>query len=80
MRTFRVARKLASIVRGTLGATGVNLFVRMARSPFRTSDFHVQRHTRYPNDGFGAQLSTIPTPIRPDERRWTIAEAIRFGG
>jgi len=76
MRTFRVARKLASVARSTLGAGGVNLFVADGEIAFQdVPHFHVI--PRYPNDGFGltfperysqppgrAELETIAAAIR----------------
>jgi len=54
MRTFRVARKLASVARSTLGAGGVNLFVADGEIAFQdVPHFHVHVIPRYPNDGFG---------------------------
>jgi diadenosine tetraphosphate (Ap4A) HIT family hydrolase len=78
MRSFRVARRLSSIVRNTLGATGVNLFVADGESAFQdVPHFHVHVIPRYPKDGFGltfpdsysqppsrAELETIATAIR----------------
>lgn len=78
MRAFRVARHLSSVVRATLGATGVNLFVADGESAFQdVPHFHVHVIPRYPNDGFGltfpesysrppsrAQLETIATHVR----------------
>lgn len=77
-RTFRVARKLAGVVRTTLGAAGVNLFVADGEVAFQdVPHFHVHVIPRYPKDGFGltfprtydqpparAQLDTIATAIR----------------
>jgi histidine triad (HIT) family protein len=81
MRTFRVARKLASVVRGTLGATGVNLFVADGEVAFQdVPHFHVHVIPRYPNDGFG--LSFPDSYAKPPGRAAleTIAEAIRSAG
>jgi len=78
MRTFRVARKLASVARSTLGAGGVNLFVADGEIAFQdVPHFHVHVIPRYPNDGFGltfperysqppgrAELETIAAAIR----------------
>ena len=77
-RTFRVARKLAGVVRTTLGAAGVNLFVADGEVAFQdVPHFHVHVIPRYPKDGFGltfphtydqpparAQLDAIATAIR----------------
>jgi histidine triad (HIT) family protein len=78
MRTFRVARKLSSAVRSTLGASGVNLFVADGETAFQdVPHFHVHVIPRYANDGFGltfpdgyghppgrAELETIAAAIR----------------
>ena len=54
MRTFRIARRLASVVRQTLGAGGVNLFVADGEIAFQdVPHFHVHVIPRYPKDGFG---------------------------
>jgi histidine triad (HIT) family protein len=81
MRTFRVARKLASVVRSTLGATGVNLFVADGEVAFQdVPHFHVHVIPRYPNDGFG--LSFPDSYANPPTRAAleTIASAIRAAG
>jgi histidine triad (HIT) family protein len=53
MRTFKVARRLASLARHTLGAGGVNLFVADGEIAFQdVPHFHVHVIPRYPNDGF----------------------------
>jgi histidine triad (HIT) family protein len=81
MRTFRVARKLASVVRTTLGATGVNLFVADGEDAFQdVPHFHVHVIPRYPNDGFG--LSFPDSYANPPGRGAleTIASAIRAAG
>jgi histidine triad (HIT) family protein len=78
MRTFRVARKLSSVVRTALGASGVNLFVADGETAFQdVPHFHVHVIPRYPKDGFGltfpdsynqppsrAELETIAAHIR----------------
>jgi histidine triad (HIT) family protein len=78
LRTFRVARQLSAVVRSTLGATGVNLFVADGESAFQdVPHFHVHVIPRYANDGFGltfpdrynqppgrAELETIASAIR----------------
>jgi histidine triad (HIT) family protein len=78
MRTFRVARKLSSVVRSTLGASGVNLFVADGEIAFQdVPHFHVHVIPRYPNDGFGL---TFPDRYgQPPARAAleTIAAAIR---
>jgi histidine triad (HIT) family protein len=81
MRSFRVARKLASVARSTLGATGVNLFVADGETAFQdVPHFHVHVIPRYPNDGFGL---TFPEHYgQPPNRAAleTIAAAIRAAG
>src|SRR5437879_7336326 len=78
MRTFRVARRLGALVRDTLGAGGVNLFVADGEVAFQdVPHFHVHVIPRYPNDGFGLtfpqayehpparpQLDAIDTALR----------------
>ena len=81
MRTFRVARKLSSLVRGTLGATGVNLFVADGETAFQdVPHFHVHVIPRYPNDGFG--LTFPERYAQPPSRAAleTIAAAVRAAG
>ena len=78
MRSFRVARQLGSIVRKTLGAAGVNLFVADGETAFQdVPHFHVHVIPRYPKDGFGltfpAKYSQPPSRAELE----TIAEAIR---
>ncbi|HYM95954.1 MAG TPA: HIT family protein [Candidatus Sulfotelmatobacter sp.] len=78
MRSFRVARKLSSVVRKLLGAGGVNLFVADGETAFQdVPHFHVHVIPRYPNDGFG--LTFPATYDRPPGRAEldTIAGAIR---
>jgi histidine triad (HIT) family protein len=78
MRAFRVARQLASIVRDTLGAGGVNLFVADGEVAFQdVPHFHVHVIPRYPNDGFG--LTFPPTYNKPPSRAEleAVAAAIR---
>jgi histidine triad (HIT) family protein len=81
MRTFRVARRLASAVRSTLGAGGVNLFVADGEVAFQdVPHFHVHVIPRYPNDGFGL---TFPERYgQPPGRAEleTVAAAIRAAG
>jgi histidine triad (HIT) family protein len=81
MRTFRVARKLSAVVRGKLGATGVNLFVADGETAFQdVPHFHVHVIPRYPNDGFGL---TFPERYNQPPQRAeleTIAAAIRAAG
>jgi diadenosine tetraphosphate (Ap4A) HIT family hydrolase len=78
MRAFRIARELAALVRRTLGARGVNLFVADGEVAFQdVPHFHVHVIPRYPKDGFGltfpraygqppsrAELDTIASAIR----------------
>ena len=81
MRTFRVARKLSSVVRSTLGATGVNLFVADGETAFQdVPHFHVHVIPRYPNDGFG--LTFPERYAQPPSRAAleTIAAAVRAAG
>ncbi len=78
MRSFRVARHLGSVVRQTLGAAGVNLFVADGEAAFQDiPHFHVHVIPRYPSDGFGltfpAKYSQPPSRAELE----TIAEAIR---
>jgi histidine triad (HIT) family protein len=78
MRSFRVARQLGSVVRKTLGAAGVNLFVADGEAAFQDiPHFHVHVIPRYPKDGFGltfpAKYSQPPSRAELE----TIAEAIR---
>lgn len=81
MRSFRVARQLASIARAKLGATGVNLFVADGETAFQdVPHFHVHVIPRYANDGFGL---TFPDAYgRPPSRAEleTVASAIRTTG
>ena len=78
MRTFRVARKLASVARHTLGASGVNLIVMDGESAFQdVPHFHVHVIPRYAKDGFGL---TFPSSYeRPPARAQldAIAAALR---
>ncbi|MGH7763257.1 MAG: HIT family protein [Candidatus Dormibacteraceae bacterium] len=78
MRSFRVARKMASIARAILGAGGVNLFVADGEVAFQdVPHFHVHVIPRYPNDGFG--LTFPPSYDKPPSRAEleTIAAAFR---
>jgi|SRR5215471_7576344 len=79
-RAFRVARKLSSVVRHTLGASGVNLFVADGEVAFQdVPHFHVHVIPRYPKDGFG--LTFPHTYEHPPARAQldAIANAIRAG-
>lgn len=78
MRSFRVARQLGSVVRKTLGAVGVNLFVADGEAAFQdVPHFHVHVIPRYPKDGFGltfpAKYSQPPSRAELE----AIAEAIK---
>ncbi len=78
MRTFRVARKLATVVGPTLGAGGVNLFVADGEVAFQdVPHFHVHVIPRYAGDGFG--LSFPPGYGEPPSREQleTVAAALR---
>lgn len=78
LRTFRVARKLSSVARSTLGASGVNLFVADGETAFQdVPHFHVHVIPRYPKDGFGL---TFPAGYNQPPQRAeleAIAAAIR---
>jgi histidine triad (HIT) family protein len=81
MRAFRVARKLSSVARTTLGATGVNLFVADGETAFQdVPHFHVHVIPRYPKDGFG--LTFPATYSQPPSRAQleAIAARIRAAG
>jgi histidine triad (HIT) family protein len=78
MRTFRVARRLASAARHTLGASGVNLLVMDGEAAYQdVPHFHVHVIPRYPQDGFG--LTFPSTYERPPARAQldAIAAALR---
>jgi histidine triad (HIT) family protein len=81
MRTFRVARKLAAVVRPALGASGVNLFVADGEVAFQdVPHFHVHVIPRYPQDGFGL---TFPSSYEHPPARAqldAIAAAVRAAG
>ena len=81
MRTFKIARLMASAVRARLGASGVNLFVADGEVAFQDiPHFHVHVIPRYPKDGFG--LTFPETYDRPPVRAQldAIAAAIRAAG
>jgi histidine triad (HIT) family protein len=81
MRTFRVARKLSSAVRSTLGASGVNLFVADGEMAFQDiPHFHVHVIPRYPNDGFGLTFPTTYSNPHPRAELDAIAAVIRTAG
>ncbi len=78
MRTFRVARHLSEVVRHTLNAGGVNLFVADGEVAFQdVPHFHVHVIPRYPNDGFGLTFPRNYTEPRSRVELETIASAIR---
>ncbi|GAC1690882.1 MAG: HIT family protein [Candidatus Dormibacteraceae bacterium] len=78
MRSFRVARQLGSIVRTTLGAAGVNLFVADGETAFQdVPHFHVHVIPRYPKDGFGLTFPSSYNQPTSRAQLETIAEAIR---
>lgn len=54
LRAFRVARRMASLARHTLGATGANLLVMDGEAAFQdVPHFHIHVIPRYAGDGFG---------------------------
>ncbi|GAC1671900.1 MAG: HIT family protein [Candidatus Dormibacteraceae bacterium] len=78
MRSFRVARQLSSIVRTTLGAAGVNLFVADGEAAFQdVPHFHVHVIPRYPKDGFGLTFPSNYNQPTSRAQLETVAEAIR---
>lgn len=78
MRSFRIARELASLVRRTLGARGVNLFVADGEVAFQdVPHFHVHVIPRYPNDGFGLTFPKAYSQPTSRAELDTIASAIR---
>lgn len=78
MRTFRVARNLAGVVRQTLGAGGVNLFVADGEIAFQdVPHFHVHVIPRYPGDGFGLTFPQNYSEPRSRAELDAIASAIR---
>ncbi len=81
MRAFRVARRMASLVRHTLGASGANLLVMDGEVAFQdVPHFHIHVIPRYPGDGFGL---TFPKSYEEPPGRAeleTIAAAIRAAG
>ena len=81
MRAFRVARRLASLARHTLGASGANLLVMDGEVAFQdVPHFHIHVIPRYPGDGFG--LTFPKTYEQPPGRAEleTVAAAIRAAG
>src|SRR5712691_13263727 len=81
MRTFKVARRLAALVRHTLGAGGVNLFVADGEVAFQdVPHFHVHVIPRYPKDGFGLTFPRNYTEPRSRAELETIASALRGAG
>ncbi len=81
MRAFRVARRMASLARHTLGAKGANLIVMDGEVAFQdVPHFHIHVIPRYPGDGFGLTFpKTYETPPGRAELE-TIAAAIRAAG
>ena len=78
MRTFRIARNLAGVVRKALGAGGVNLFVADGEVAFQdVPHFHVHVIPRYPKDGFGLEFPPNYNQPRSRAELETIASAIR---
>jgi histidine triad (HIT) family protein len=78
MRTFKVARNLAGLVRETLGAGGVNLFVADGEIAFQdVPHFHVHVIPRYASDGFGLTFPRNYSEPRSRAELETIASAIR---
>ncbi len=78
MRAFRVARNLASVVRQTLGAGGVNLFVADGEVAFQdVPHFHVHVIPRYSKDGFGLTFPPNYNKQRSRAELDEIASAIR---
>jgi histidine triad (HIT) family protein len=77
MRTFKIARRLATVARHTLGASGINILVMDGEAAYQdVPHFHVHVIPRYPGDGFGltfppsyehaparAQLDAIATAL-----------------
>ena len=81
MRAFRVARRMASLARHTLGASGANLLVMDGEVAFQdVPHFHIHVIPRYPGDGFG--LTFPKTYEQPPSRAEleTVAAAIRAAG
>jgi len=81
MRAFRVARRLASLARHTLGASGANLLVMDGEVAFQdVPHFHIHVIPRYPGDGFGLTFpKTYETPPSRAELE-AVAAAIRAAG
>jgi diadenosine tetraphosphate (Ap4A) HIT family hydrolase len=78
MRAFRIARELAALVRRTLGARGVNLFVADGEVAFQdVPHFHVHVIPRYPKDGFGLTFPRAYSQPPSRAELDTIASAIR---
>ena len=78
MRSFRIARELAALVRRTLGARGVNLFVADGEVAFQdVPHFHVHVIPRYPKDGFGLTFPKTYNQAPSRAELDTIASAIR---
>ena len=81
MRAFRVARRMASLARHTLGAAGANLLVMDGEVAFQdVPHFHIHVIPRYAGDGFGLTFpKSYETPPGRAELE-TIAAAIRAAG
>lgn len=81
MRSFRVARQMASLARHTLGASGVNLLVMDGETAFQdVPHFHIHVIPRYPGDGFSL---TFPKSYEHPPGRAeleAVAAAIRAAG
>jgi diadenosine tetraphosphate (Ap4A) HIT family hydrolase len=81
LRAFRVARRMASLARNTLGATGANLLVMDGEVAFQdVPHFHIHVIPRYPGDGFGL---TFPEKYEHPPGRAeleAVAAAIRGAG
>jgi diadenosine tetraphosphate (Ap4A) HIT family hydrolase len=78
MRSFRIARELAALVRRTLGARGVNLFVADGEVAFQdVPHFHVHVIPRYPKDGIGLTFPKAYSQPPSRAELDTIASAIR---
>src|SRR5258708_38771136 len=75
MRSFRVARRLGSVVRKTLGAAGVNLFVADGEAAFQDGPhFHREVIPRYANDRFCVDFPAKDSQPPSRAERWTAAD------
>src|SRR5260370_3054776 len=71
MRAFRVARRMASLARHTLGAAGANLLVMDGAVAFQdVPHFHIHVIPRYVGDGF---TLTFPKSYETPPRRPELA-------